>query len=1434
MEDGYFVAGYIQGKSLAFLVDTGSCCTILSRNVLDRWPQETRPSLTPVNLHLVTATGESSPFLGKAEIEITLGSQKLLHDVLFADVKNDGILGMDFLTRHRCDVFLSKDHLILNGEKIACFRSSVDIIPTCCRIAILESVEVPPESEIIVQGRPLDRVDTNSIGILEATESFVDRSGLLIAKALVCPEFGTVPMRIMNLTSQSFMLNKNTVAAIYEPVETEKFEIVNSLSTDPTANEQPSPHIDELLLQSSSNLNEFQKESLRSLLYDYKDQFSKSSHDLGCTNLVEHTINTLPDCKPVKLRPYRIPLAKREFAENEIKAMAEKGLIEPSHSAWSAPAVLVPKRDGTTRFCIDYRRLNQLTVPDSHPLPRIDDTLDALGGSCWFSTLDLKSGFHQVSIREEDRPKTAFSIPGSGLWQWRVLPFGLINSPSVFERLMERVFAGLTFLILLIYLDDIIVYSKTFEEHLENLRVVLERLKKSNLKLNPKKCNLLCNKVAFLGHEVSEQGISTDPAKIEAVKDWPQPNTATEVRQFVGLASYYRKFIPNFATVCKPLHKLTEKNCSFVWTDSCQNAFETIKQLLTSAPILSYPLLQGQLFLVDCDASNVGVGAVLSQIQDGEEKVISYFSKCLSRSERQYCTTRKELLAVVIAVKHFHHYLLGQRFTIRTDHGSLQWLMRFKNCEGQIARWIETLSAYTFTVVHRAGRVHNNADTMSRRPCLDNHCKYCDRYEQRYSPETMNDINKFADETCAVKRIASKEEKLRSDNEVTLPCIRSDNDITLPSDGTVQEHTHCVSYNCQDKDPEDDGPFINDDNISGGRALPTTCLGPGAAEVLSTEMTHGMSQIGVPHFTHATLKTVCAGVDAEAHKIIDSRHVHCCCCGMTACCTGDWWDHFEDETLFGCLFEIEVPSELLHVAHAGVATKGMTCGDKPWCPCKCKSMMVNTNTSNSDSLQYDQECEHSTSDRKLCLNTSQQSSGSGQSTSSCAETQNCLDITMENIRNHQENDSTLKLMLQWKRSVKKPSWSTVAPYCKELKAYWHEWDTIELKDNMLYKKRLRDIGNDAEYLFLVPEALRKEVFRQLHEYVTAGHLGRRKTYDKIRKRFYWCGMHKDVSYWCRICTTCGSRKMPHRHAKAPMRQYNVGYPMERIGLDICGPYPVSKKGNKYLMVVSCYFTKWVDAVPLKTQEAKYVATKLVNRFISIFGVPLQLHTDLGSNFESKVFQEVCKLLGIDKTRTTVRRPQSDGMVERANRSIQNMISSYISDSQDDWDENIPLLMMAYRSSIHESTGVSPAMMMFGRELTLPVDMTLGRPIREDSLCATDYAYQLERKLLDIHDFARKHLSISSESMKRRYDVKMNKVPYKVGDAVWYFFPKRKKGFNPKLQRPWKGPMIVIECLNEVLYKIQSSPKSKPMVVHHDKLKPYLGEDKPEWFVNKKS
>ena len=310
------------------------------------------------------------------------------------------------------------------------------------------------------------------------------------------------------------------------------------------------------------------------------------------------------------------------------------------------------------------------------PLPRCDDSLDALGGSKWFSTLDLCSGFHQLGLDKESRPYTAICIPGSGLWQFKVVPFGASNFPAVFERLMERVFAGLTYVTLLIYLDNIIVYGKTFEEHPHNLEVVLQRLADANLKLNTEKCIFFQVQVSFLGHLVSENRIAVDPEKTKNVK---------EVRSFIGLCSYMRRFIAGFSSVCKPLHLLTQKEHRFEWNEECQVAFETLTTALTTAPFLGFPQESQGEFILDCDASYDALGAVVSQLQEGEERVISYYSKYFSKAERRYCTTRKELLSVVSSIKHFHHYLYGRHFKVRSDHGSLWWLMKFKMCEGQLA-----------------------------------------------------------------------------------------------------------------------------------------------------------------------------------------------------------------------------------------------------------------------------------------------------------------------------------------------------------------------------------------------------------------------------------------------------------------------------------------------------------------------------------------------------------------------------------------------------------------------------------------------------------------------------------------------------------------------------------------------------------------------------
>ena len=285
------------------------------------------------------------------------------------------------------------------------------------------------------------------------------------------------------------------------------------------------------------------------------------------------------------------------------------------------------------------------------------------------------------------------------------MPFGLCNSPATFERLIERVLSRLTWSKCLVYIDDIIVYSKQFQQTIDNLREVFERLKEANLKLNPAKCKLLRKEVSFLGHVINEHGVTTDPQKIRDVEKWPIPHAVKQIRSFLGLCSYYRRFVKNFSTIAKPLHRLTEKAVEFKWTKECEESFNTLKTALTSAPVLAFPSERGS-FVIDADASNVGMGCVISQVQNGVEKVISYFSKCFSKSERRYCVTRRELLAIVSGIKAFHHYLYGQHFLVRSDHGALRWLFNFKRPEGQIARWLELLSTYDFTIQHRAGRVH--------------------------------------------------------------------------------------------------------------------------------------------------------------------------------------------------------------------------------------------------------------------------------------------------------------------------------------------------------------------------------------------------------------------------------------------------------------------------------------------------------------------------------------------------------------------------------------------------------------------------------------------------------------------------------------------------------------------------------------------------------
>ncbi|KAK7882528.1 hypothetical protein WMY93_028702 [Mugilogobius chulae] len=355
-----------------------------------------------------------------------------------------------------------------------------------------------------------------------------------------------------------------------------------------------------------TTLDAHQQEMLWQVLEEYKNIFALSEEEVGLTHLVHHEIDT-GDAHPIKTRPRRLPLAHQAAADKAIDGMLKAGIIEPSDSPWASGVVMVNKKNNPEmRFCVDYRPLNSVTRKDSYPLPRIDESLDLVSGSSWFSSLDLRSGYWQVPLSPDARPKTAFCT-GRGLWQFRVLPFGLCNAPATFERLMEKVLADIPRQECLVYLDDILVHGNSFETALESLRQVLHRISVAGLKLHPNKCCFMKKELEFLGHKVGGEGISTLEDKVQAVRDWPTPTNLRELKSFIGLASYYRRFVRGFSCIAAPLFTLQRKDCDFVWTPECDQAFSALKKALTESPILTPPDTNLP-FVMDTDASDVGMG----------------------------------------------------------------------------------------------------------------------------------------------------------------------------------------------------------------------------------------------------------------------------------------------------------------------------------------------------------------------------------------------------------------------------------------------------------------------------------------------------------------------------------------------------------------------------------------------------------------------------------------------------------------------------------------------------------------------------------------------------------------------------------------------------------------------------------------------------------
>lgn len=695
---------YIRDASNKFklLIDTGAGISVFKKNTAQnfrtRSPENvTIQGITNQKLHITEST--LVPFKAGDPLKV------FIYDL---DIEFDGILGLDFLEHYECVIDLKSKQLVTNFKHIPLNKVESDSIKG-------PEKENDARNKISIEGRTEKifklRCDlTNTDAILSGQE----KEKVRIPHALVhVNNKGEFFTSILNANAIPKTVNFCNLQL--EPLE--KPETILNLNLPENHSTEPTDRVQIIKNElRTEHLNFEEKQKITELCLEFADIFYLEGDTLTFTNEVKHSVET-NNSRPVFTKSYRYPHVHKEEVRSQIGKMLDQGIIRHSTSPWSSPVWVVPKKLDASgkqkwRVVIDYRKLNELTVDDKYPLPNISDLLDQLGKCQYFSTLDLASGFHQIEIEPTDISKTAFSVE-NGHYEFVRMPFGLKNAPSTFQRVMDNILLGIQNERCLVYMDDIIIYSPTIHEHIDRLKEVFKRLRKANLKIQPDKCEFLRKEVAYLGHLVTKDGVKPNPSKVDCIRHFPEPKNQKDIKSFLGLAGYYRRFIPNFAKISKPLTKLLQKDVEFNFNSECKISFGELKNALISDPILIYPDFEEH-FLLTTDASAFAIGAVLSQGPVGKDLPIAFASRTLCNAETKYSTIERELLAIVWAVKHFRPYLFGRKFTLITDHRPLTWLFSIKDPGSRLARWRLKLEEYNYKIEHKPGKINKNADALSR------------------------------------------------------------------------------------------------------------------------------------------------------------------------------------------------------------------------------------------------------------------------------------------------------------------------------------------------------------------------------------------------------------------------------------------------------------------------------------------------------------------------------------------------------------------------------------------------------------------------------------------------------------------------------------------------------------------------------------------------
>lgn len=1163
---------------------------------------------------------------------------------------------------------------------------------------------------------------------------------------------------------------------------------------------------------------------VKMLLDEFKDTvFAEPKPGVPRKRGVEHAIQLLPGSSPPPARPLRHQSEKdaevmREYVEAGLKA----GTLQPSVSPYGSMALIVKKKDGSPRVVIDFRALNEVTIKNKYPLPLMDELFDRTYGARFFTSIDLRNGFHQIAIQKQDREKTAFRTR-FGHFEYTVLPMGLCNAPGTFMQLMNQVFADMLDKSVLCFLDDILIFSRTEEEHLQHLRTVLTRLREQELYVKMSKCAFMQREVSFLGHRIGADGLRVAPDKISAVQQWPKPMNVTEVRSFLGLANFYRRFIRHFSHSAMPLTELTKESTPWKWGEEQQRAFVELKAALCSPPVLLVPD-QSKPFVLNCDACKYAIGGTLQQDQGQGLQPVAYFSAKMSDAERNYDVREKEFMALLKACLHWRHYLHGMHpFTLLSDHDSLKYHKSMPNLSGRLARWIEKMAEFDYVLKHIPGKDNIPADALSRRADYAQQALMLGAVRQRPPPEPASQRQRNIDAAMKVLPRAADLPRPNKHGTIMTPTQRCSAN-TKAGDQCAQRTA--VAHVCWNHLLRDLGVRVKPSAVPGaGRGLfagKREGLPKGhrinyTGDIIELD---DNNNIGGPYVLQTKSGS---GIDAARRN-----------CGL-----GRWVndprgakDAQGRPCRPNCEFVLFTPpggrqrvaavrtlrpvlsgEELLvqygqkywrfhaagskRVPRPRAAARSTVSVPAVTAPAAAanrsnrdrhfEAVLVTTLASLENSDNSNRQLRHTADRQRARAEAAQRVQQPQQQSSARAGSAATPPVAQHQEEEHKEPSASFT-------SEARSAAARDVDYQRQLQA-----SPAGLHGN-------RGLLFDERGRMRVPAdtRLRTRIMAELHDSTTGAHCGRDRMLAAAQRRFTWDGLTTDIERYVNTCDTCQRNK--HSKQLTPGLLMPLPLPEEPCMYwttdAVCG-LPKTKRGFDAIQVYVDRLTKLKRfAVAHTSDGSTQLADTTLRTIIGPHGMPKGIVSDRDPRITAKFWRELSRLLGSEVNLSTAHHPQADGQSEREIQTLTTALRSYVNAMGDDWDEFLPALELAFNSKVQASTGAAPFTLVYGVEPRLPIDCVL-----DDARPATvPAAEQRAERMKKALNQARCKAEQAQAKQKQQADRHRRLLQLKEGDQVLLSTEHLQlRSGSHKLTARYIGPFRVIGMVNDNAAQLELPP-----------------------------